>query len=222
MKVKNRIKIIIADDHAFFRKGLASVIHDNENYELIGEAADGEELFQLLNCKIPDIILMDVQMPGMDGMEITRNIIKKFPLIRIIALTAFDEDDVIRNMMKAGAYSFLDKNISKEEVYHSIDTVIDAKEFYFPAKIRKRAFQLMEDQPKYGSGMLKKDFSDREIDIIRLTCQDLSLKEIAENLGISPRTVETHRTRIMDKMEVKSAAGIVAYAFTHKLFMRSK
>jgi CheY-like chemotaxis protein len=113
MKVKNRIKIIIADDHAFFRKGLASVIHDNENYELIGEAADGEELFQLLNCKIPDIILMDVQMPGMDGMEITRNIIKKFPLIRIIALTAFDEDYVIRNMMKAGAYSFLDNRCQR-------------------------------------------------------------------------------------------------------------
>lgn len=215
------IRIIIADDHAFFRSGLAMVIRDNPSYLLVDEAADGQDLIEKTEMHQPDIVILDIEMPFLDGIKATTLILKNNPLIKIIAMTAYDQEILIFNMMKAGASSFLDKNITKDEVYRTIDAVYNCDDFYFPPKLRQRAFHLHEDLTQYASGKLKKDFSDREMDIIWLTCQDLSLKEIADNLDISPRTVETHRARIMDKMNVRSAAGMVAYAFTHKLFMQS-
>lgn len=222
MRAGHKIKIVIADDHEFFRNGLASVIRENENYDLIGEAANWTELMGQIKVQPPDIVVLDIVMPEKDGIQITGILRNTYPLVKVIALTTFDEDAIILNMMKAGAYSFLDKNITKEEVYRTIDAVYQCDDFYFPPKLRQRAFHLIKDQSQNVSGKLKKDFSDRELDIILLTCKDQSVKEIADQLGISPRTVETHRTRIMDKMEVRSAAGIVAFAFKNKLFMQKE
>jgi DNA-binding NarL/FixJ family response regulator len=220
MKKNPTIKIIIADDHAFFRSGLASVLNDNDRYYLVDEASNGKELLEKVDQHLPDLIIIDVVMPEMDGMEVTRRISKKYPLMKIIALTAFDEDAVMVNMLKAGAHSFLDKNINKTEVYRTIDEVMQTKGFYFPKEIAKKASLLMEDEIEYKRGGFKNDFSDREMEIIILACRDFSIKETAEHLGISPRTVEVHRSRIMERMEVKSVAGIVAYAFQHQLYMR--
>jgi two-component system response regulator NreC len=222
MRNKHKIKIIIADDHEFFRNGLSSVIRENENYDLIGEASNWTELLDQIKVQLPDIVILDIVMPEKDGIQVTEILRKSYPLVKVIALTTFDEDAIIINMLKAGAYSFLDKNITKEEIYRTIDAVFQSEDFYFPPKLRKRTFQLLQDQPKQISGRLKKDFSDRELDIILLTCQDHSLKEIANQLGISPRTVESHRSRIMEKMEVKSAAGLVAFAFKNRLFMQKE
>lgn len=220
MRDKMRTRIIIADDHDFFRKGLAAVIMENERYELLDQAADGEELLEKLALHQPDLILLDVAMPKMDGMEAVRIISDQYPLIKVIALTVHDDDAVIRNMVKSGAISFLDKNINAEQVYRTIDEVMQSKSVYFPEKIARRASVLMEDQPRYVNGSFKKDFSERELEIIALSCEDLSLKEIGVRLDISPRTVETHRTRIMQRIGVKSVAGLVAYAFNQKLFMK--
>jgi DNA-binding NarL/FixJ family response regulator len=220
MKSKDKISIIIADDHEFFRKGLASVIMENDRYELIGEAGNGLQLIEMLQQKIPDLIILDVIMPEMDGIEAMRKINLTYPLIKVIVLTANDDDDIILNMMKAGAVSLMDKNTNKREVYQTIEMVMDSEDFYFPENLRTRGQQLMEDQPRYASGSLKTDFSLRELEIIDLVCQDQSIKDIAEKLYISPRTVEAHRMRIMQKMNVKSAPGLVAYAFKHKLIMR--
>ena len=222
MGEKFHIKIIIADDHDFFRKGLAAVIMENDRYKLIDQAADGEELLEKLALHQPDLILLDVAMPKMDGMEAARIISEQYPLIKIVALTVHDDDVVIRNMVKSGAISFLDKNINAEQVYRTIDEVMQSKSLYFPEKIVRRASVLMEDQPRYANGAYKKDFSARELEIIALSCEDLSIKEIAVRLDISPRTVETHRTRIMQRMGVKSVAGLVAYAFNQRLFMKKK
>jgi len=220
MKSSQPVSIIIADDHAFFLKGLASVLKDNDRYQLVDEASNGKELLEKADQYQPDLIMVDVVMPEMDGMEVTRRLSKKYPLMKIIALTAFDDDAVMVNMLKAGAHSFLDKNINKEEVYRTIDEVMLTKGVYFPKKIAKKASLLMEDETEYKRGGFKNNFSDREMEIIVLACQDFSIKETAEHLGISPRTVETHRTRIMQRMEVKSVAGMVAYAFQHQLYMR--
>lgn len=222
MKKNPTIKIIIADDHGFFRSGLASVLNDNDRYHLVDEASNGKELLEKVDQHLPDLIIIDVVMPEMDGMEVTRKICKKYPLMKIIALTAFDEDAVMVNMLKAGAHSFLDKNINKAEVYRTIDEVMQTKGLYLPKKIAKKASELMEDEIEYKRVGFKNDFSDREMEIIILACRDFSIKETAEHLGISPRTVEVHRSRIMQRMEVKSVAGMVAYAFQHQLYMRKK
>lgn len=222
MKNTPPIKIIIADDHVFFRNGLASVLKDNDGYQLVDEASNGKELLEKVDQHLPDLILVDVVMPDMDGIEATRKLTQKYPLMKIIALTAFDEDAVMVNMLKAGAHSFLDKNINKIDVYRTIDEVMQTKGLYFPKKIAKKASLLMEDETQYKRGRFKNNFSDREMEIIVLACQDFSIKETAEHLGISPRTVETHRTRIMQRMEVKSVAGMVAFAFQYQLYMRKE
>lgn len=220
MKKNELIRIVIADDHEFFRTGLAMVIRDNPSYLLLDEAVDGKDLVEKVKKHQPDIIITDIEMPEMDGIQATRQIMENNPLVKVIVLTVHDHDQVLSNALQAGAVSFLDKNINKYEVYRTIDGVMASGTHYFLEKIAKKAFQLMESKPKYASGLLKKDFSERELEIIALGCKDLSVKEIAEKLGISPRTVETHRMRIMQRMGVKSAAGIVAYAFNHKLFMK--
>lgn len=220
MKLKNKIRIIIADDHEFFRKGLISVIADNNRYELIGQACNGLQLLEMLQLKSPDLIILDVFMPELDGLEAMYKISERYPLIKVIVLTGNDDDDILLNLMKAGATSFMDKDTTQTEIYRTIDAVMETDDYYFPEKLRARALKLMEDQPRYASGALKTDFSHREMEIIDLVCKDQSIKEIAEKLCISPRTVEAHRMRIMQKMDVKSAPGLVAYAFEHKLILR--
>ena len=211
---------MIADDHEFFRKGLASVIAENNRYELLGQASNGFQLLEMLKQKTPDIIILDVFMPELDGLEAMYKISQGYPLIKVIVLTGNDDDDIILNMMKAGATSFMDKDTSQTEIYRTIDAVMETNECYFPEKLRARALRLMEDQPRYASGALKTEFSFRELEIIDLVCQDQSIKEIADKLCISPRTVEAHRMRIMQKMNVKGAPGLVAYAYEHKLILR--
>lgn len=220
MKLKDRIKIMIADDHEFFRKGLASVIVENNRYELLGQVSNGFQLLEMLKQKTPDIIILDVFMPELDGLEAMYKISQGYPLIKVIVLTGNDDDDIILNMMKAGATSFMDKDTSQTEIYRTIDAVMETNECYFPEKLKARALRLMEDQPRYASGTLKTEFSLRELEIIDLVCQDHTIKEIADKLCISPRTVEAHRMRIMQKMNVKGAPGLVAYAYEHKLILR--
>jgi len=219
MKLKDKITIIIADDHEFFRKGLASVISENDNYELISDVVNGLQLLEILQHKVPDLIILDVFMPEMNGLEAMYKISQQFPLIKVIVLSGNDDDDIILNLLKAGATSFMDKNTSQREIYRTIDAVMQTDQYYFPEKLRARALKLMEDQPHYATGELKTDFSLREMEIIDLVCKDQSIKEIADKLCISPRTVEVHRMRIMQKMNVKSAPGLVAYAFQHKLIL---
>jgi DNA-binding NarL/FixJ family response regulator len=168
VKSHNPIKIIIADDHEFFRSGLAMVIKDNPSYLLLAEAEDGQDLIDKVNQHQPDIIIVDIEMPKLDGIQATRLIVDKNPLAKIIVLTVYDHDEVMLNALQAGALSFLDKNINKHEVYQTIDGVMASKTHYFPEKIAKKAYQLMEGKPKYASGLLKKDFSQRELEIISL------------------------------------------------------
>lgn len=221
MKKTPLTTIVIADDHEFFRTGLSMVIKDNPSYRLLAEAVDGQDLIDKVNQHQPDIIIVDIEMPKLDGILATRQIVEVNPLAKVIMLTVHDHDEVLLTALRAGAVSFLDKNVSKDEVYRTIDSVMSSPSYYFPEKIARKAFQLMEDRPKYASGMLKKDYSLRELEIISLACQDCSIKEIADKLGISPRTVETHRMRIMQRMGVKSVAGMVAYAFKHKLYINN-
>ena len=214
-KTKEKINIIIADDHTFFREGLAKVLKMCKHYVVLGEAANGEELVLLASQHAPDLLIVDIGMPTLNGIEAVKQIKHLGINCKVIALSMHSEAAILNKMIDAGAMSILDKNISRDELYEAINTVVLENCTYFPAATKAKMQNLLNKAPGNDRQKNVASFSDREIEIINLVCKDYSNKMIAEKLALSSRTVEAHRTRIMEKMEVKSVAGLVAYAFSH-------
>lgn len=211
------IRIIIADDHEMVREGLEAMIKKLNEISIIGEATNGEELVELTRTLKPDVILTDIKMPKLNGLQATEQIKQEFSHIGVIALSSYDEESLIIDMLKAGARGYLLKNASKEEISEAIKTVYRDEPYYckhIKLKISEmvaRGGQLL--QTKKPEEM----FTERELQVIELICQGLSSKQIADQLNLKTRSVERYRDAIMDKMEVQNAAGVVMYAVTHGL-----
>ncbi len=213
----NDIKIIIADDHEIFRDGFKLMLSKQKDIQLIGEAANGRELLELVNEHIPDVVITDIKMPIMDGIEAAKKIAAQFPDMGIIGLSMFDEDDLIIDMLEAGAKGYLLKNANKEQIIEAIKTVYNGDPYY--CKTTSNKLTQMIAKSKFNPYRKKEaiEFSDREKEIITLVCQELTNKEIADKLFLSSRTVEGHRLKIMEKMNVKNPVGLVVYALKHGL-----
>jgi DNA-binding NarL/FixJ family response regulator len=213
---RNRIKVMIADDHLIFRKGLKKILEGVSNVTIVGEAENGLELVSGATILKPDIILSDIMMPVMDGVMATRELCKRNPNARIIAISVFGQESHIMEMLEAGAIGYVMKSASKKEILDAIHTVFDYKP-YFCTESGRQITELIE---KYQSGYREHlvVFTEREKDIITLICQGRTSKDMARDLFISQRTVEGHRTRIMNKMKVKSIAGLVTYACEKGLY----
>ncbi len=213
----NDIKIIIADDHEIFRDGFKLMLSKQKDIQLIGEAANGRELVELVNEHIPDLVITDIKMPIMDGIEAAKKIAAQFPDMGIIGLSMFDEDDLIIDMLEAGAKGYLLKNANKEQIIEAIKTVYNGDPYY--CKTTSNKLTQMIAKSKFNPYRKKEviEFSDREQEIITLVCQELTNKEIADKLFLSSRTVEGHRLKIMEKMNVKNPVGLVVYALKHGL-----
>lgn len=214
------IKMILADDELLFRKGVVFMLEREKNIEIIFEASNGEELVNYLNDNqnnLPDIILMDLKMPLINGVEATKKIHKKFPYIKIIALTSYDTKPFIINMIQEGASSYLVKNASPSEMINTINQVA-LKGFYYNELI----MSIIQDGEVFGNKKIKSSFDEdyltnREKEILELICFQQSTNEIAEKLFISPRTVEGHRNNLLLKTESKNIAGLVVYAIQNKI-----
>lgn len=214
------ITIIVADDHTFFRDGLVHVLELDKRYKVIDEAKDGEELIQKTRIHNPDLVIVDVEMPKINGIEAIKEIKSWGTLTEAVALSMHDNESIILKMLQAGAMGYLGKNISKEEIYRAIDSIVTKRQMYFPESTSRRMFQILE---KSSLSTIKNPallFSEKEIDVINMVCQDLTNKEIGESMDMSSRTIEGHSDRIMKKMNVRSVAGLVAFAFTNKLVKR--
>ncbi|TDO29375.1 response regulator [Sediminibacterium goheungense] len=211
------IKLLIADDHLIFRKGFKKILEDVNSLNIIGEASNGSELLTLAQQLKPDVILVDVSMPVMDGVMAVKELCKRQVTKRIIALSVFSQETHIMEMLEAGALGYLTKGVGKKEILEAIEAVYENRP-YFCKESGKQVLDLIE---KYQSGYRNHliVFSEREKDIIRLICDGFSSKEVAHMLYISQRTVEGHRTRIMKKMRVKSIAGLVTYACEKGLYI---
>ena len=213
----SRIKIVIADDHPIVRDGIRAIIRKQEDIEICGEAANGQELIEALKVNTPDVVLTDIKMPVLDGIEACRKIKAQFPDVGVVGLSMMDEQSIVLDMLDAGAKGYLLKNSSKEEIVQAIK-VVSYGGIFFSESTAKCVIGLIAMSQHNPYRKIKTiQFTTQEIRVIRLICQQLTTKEIAHRLDLSPRTVEEHRYHIQDKIDAKNGVGIALYAVRHHL-----
>ena len=215
---EHHLKVLLADDHEIFLDGLQAVLQKQPNIEVVGLAANGAECIKLVESANPDIILTDIMMPVMDGIAATKYLTEHHPGISIIALSMFDQDNLIVDMLEAGARGYLLKNAHKSEILEAIRSVYQNIPYYCRSTTTRLARLIGQSKfnPQNQADLVS--FSDKEKEIIRMICEEKTTKEIAERLYMGSRTVEGYRIKILEKMQVRSVAGIVIYAIKHKLF----
>lgn len=211
------IRLAIADDHEIFRDGLALMLSKQQDITLVGQAGNGRELLDLVAAEQPDIVMTDIKMPVMDGIEATKMLLQKSPQLKIIALSMFDEENLIVDMLEAGAKGYLLKNADKQEILDAINNVFEDKTYYCRHTSARLASMIVKSKFNPYRKAEPVNFNDREKEIIRMICQQCTTQEIGEKLFLSKRTVEGYRTKILEKMNVKNTAGVVIFALRHHL-----
>ena len=205
------IKVAIADDHALFRQGVKTALSVKDDVELIAEADNGMQLLNLLRHLEPDVILLDIQMPIMDGIQTLPEIKKLRPDTKVIILSMHNDHSMISKLMEIGANSYLTKNSDSEMIYQAIKTCYE-QEFYFNELTNKALLTGLRTKRSDPYGVQEVDLSEKEIRVLKLMCEEKTTKEIADIVEISPRTVEAIRDKLKTKTGAKSMAGLVMYA----------
>ena len=211
------IRLVIADDHEIFRDGLALMLSRQHDVVLAGQAGNGRQLLELVAREKPDIVMTDIKMPIMDGIEATRLLLQQYPDLKIIALSMFDEENLIVDMLEAGAKGYLLKNADKQEILDAINNVSEDRTYYCRHTSARLASMIVKSKFNPYKKSEQVSFNDREKEIIRMICQQCTTQEIGERLFLSKRTVEGYRTKILEKMNVKNTAGVVIFALRHHI-----
>ncbi|MBO0681648.1 MAG: response regulator transcription factor [Candidatus Dormibacteraeota bacterium] len=207
------IRVVIADDHALVRSGFAMILRAEQDLEVVGEAGDGEEAVAAASRLAPDVVLMDVRMPRMDGIEATRRILAARPSARVLVLTTFDQDDYVFEALAAGASGFLLKDIEPEELARAVRIVARGDALLAPTVTRRLVGQLVRERPRLAATRRLADLTERETDVLREIARGLSNREIASRFGVSETTVKTHVAHLLDKLELRDRVQAVIYAF---------
>ncbi len=210
--MKNRVMLV--DDHKLFRKGLRMLIDSLNRFEVAGEASTGVEFLNLLDQSQPDIVMLDIAMPEMDGIEAARLALAKYPDLKIITLSMFGEQDYYFKMVDAGVKGFLLKNSDFTEVKMALETVMEGGN-YFSRELLMNLVNSLKNSPEECTP--DSLLSDREKEIILLICKGMSTQEIADSLCLSKRTVDSHRANILLKTSCRNTASLVVYAIKEKL-----
>jgi len=205
------IKVVIADDHTILRQGIKSLLDSQEGIEVMGEAKDGREAIKIIEELLPDVILMDIAMPGLNGLEATRRIKKKFPKIKVLVLTMYTHEEYIFQILNAGADGYLVKETAFQDLISAINAVYKGEAFMSPS-ISKKVINTYMQRARGEEDEVCDTLTTREREILQLIAEGNTNKKIAEALFISPKTVETHRTHIMDKLNIHDRIGLVKYA----------
>ncbi len=215
--MKSQIRLMIADDFPMFREGLHLLLRHFADIKITGEAEDGAALLSLIEKKQPDVVVTDIQMPVMNGVELTKRIRAEYPAIKVIALSIFGDEDLIMEMLDAGANGYIIKNAPKEEVYEAIETVYRGNP-YFCNSTSMKLGKMVAASRKVLSPVQEINFNEKELEIIRLICEQYASKEIADKTKLAHRTVEKYRDRIMEKTGARNVVGIVVYAIKKGLY----
>ncbi|MEO1516183.1 MAG: response regulator transcription factor [Bacteroidota bacterium] len=215
-----KIKLAIADDQVLFLRGLKYILQDFDDIDLIIEVSNGQELLDAIPHNPPDVVLMDMKMPVMDGMEATKEIKKRYPNIKVILLSMFDDERLITHMMEIGANGYLLKNEEPHILKEAIDSVLN-KDLYFNDYVSKALLKGLQQKtdipPSFMSTNPALQLTPRELEVLRLICEELTTAEIAKKLYISARTVEGHRKNLLEKAGVRNTAGLVIFAVKNEL-----
>jgi len=206
------IKLIIVDDHPIFREGLRQILAGIQNVELIGEAENGEIFLELLKKITPDVVLMDIKMPVMDGMEASEKALKLYPNLKIIILSMFGDEEYIYTMVMKGVNGFLLKNASMQNVERAITMVYCGQQYFSPelnGLLAKKLRQISSNEMPI--------FTNRENEVLRLICKGYATEEMADELHISKRTVEGYRLKLLQKTSLKNTIKLVIFAIRNKL-----
>jgi len=215
MQSQEQIKVFIVDDHEIFRNGLKMVINRFKNAKVIAEATSGKEFLELLDKNLPDIVLMDIEMPEMNGIEATKKALEKYPELKIIALSMFNEDNYVESMIDSGVRGFLLKNINKEKLGKALETVQKGGNYYSEElwEFFTRRISTHEEKNKNEEYKLTK----REQEILDMLSQGMSNKEIADKLFVSERTVIGHKSNLLAKTQCRNTLCLITYAIKNKM-----
>jgi len=211
------INILVADDSVLFREGLCMLLQSEQLVKVVGEANNGLEAMELISRHKPDVVVTDIQMPEMDGIEFTKELRHIYPQVRVIGLTMFNEDALIVKMLEAGAKGYLQKNANKQKVIEAIRAVFYGG-WYFCDSTTAKLSRLIASSQIEGFATEPPQFTENERKIIQLVCEQYSTKEIAMSIHLGERTVESYRHKIFEKMGVKNMAGMVIYAIRAGLY----
>jgi Response regulator containing a CheY-like receiver domain and an HTH DNA-binding domain len=208
----SKIKIAIADDYKIFREGLKVGFSADENLEVIMEADNGEDLMKALETVTPDVIIMDLKMPIMDGMEATKAVRKKYPSIKVLVVTMYEDDKFIIHLMENGANGYLLKNTEADEIRKSIYAVHE-NGYYFNDVVNKALLKKLvlknNLKPSFNQNV---ELTEREQEVLKLICEEKTAAEIGKEIFLSPRSVEGIRQRLIEKVGVRNTAGLVMFA----------
>jgi len=211
MNTPHKIRVMLVDDHNVVRSGLATFLKAYDDLELVGEARNGLEAVNLCRQKKPDVILMDLMMPEMDGIAATRAILADYSEIKIIAMTSFEDEQLVQGVLAAGAISYLLKNVTSDELAKAIREAVSGRSTLSPEAARVLV------QATRPTKQTLYDLTEREMEVLNLVVQGQSNQQIAEALFISVATVKAHISSILSKLQVSSRSEASAYAIKHKI-----
>jgi two-component system response regulator NreC len=208
----SKLRILLADDHTVVRQGLRKVLEERPDWEVVAEAGDGREAVRQAEELEPDVAILDITMPLLNGVEATRQIVRRCPSTRVLVLTMHSDEAYVNQILQAGATGYLLKDSADVDLVQAVSAVSQGKSFFSPAIARMMLDDYVRQLADKGITDRYESLSEREREIFQLIAEGKANKEIAAILSISPSTVETHRARIMEKLDLHSAAEIVLYA----------
>ncbi len=213
------IKIAIADDHKIFRDGIKMALSPKQNLKMIWEAEDGKDLLHKITIKKPDVLLMDIRMPEIDGINAIELLRKEYDDLKIIVLTMYDDQQMISKMMEMGANAYLTKTTDPDEIYEAILTCMN-EDFYFNQLVNNavmgKLMQKKNVRQHYGTH-IPISFSEKELKILQLLAEDKTTEDISKIIFLSPRTIETIRQNMKNKVGAKTIGGLITYGMRNKM-----
>lgn len=209
---------MIAEDYPLFREGLHLLLRHFQDVAIAGEAEDGAALLLLIEQEVPDVVITDIQMPIMGGVELTKALQQNYPSVKVIALTMFGDEDLIMDMINAGANGYILKNAPKEDLYNAIQAVYRGNTYFCNSTTMKLSKMVAASKKILFPSIQEVKLNEKETEIIQLICEQYASKEIADKTKLAHRTIEKYRDRIMEKTGSKNVVGVVIYAIKNGIY----
>jgi DNA-binding NarL/FixJ family response regulator len=216
-----RISVLLVDDHEVVRQGLRALLGAEEDMEVVGEAENGRQAVRLAGEMRPDVVIMDVAMPMLNGLEATRQIVRSLPETRVLVLSTYGQEDYVRQVTRAGAAGYLIKHTAADELLKAIRQVHDGNAYFSPGitqSLRERGRESVERETDSTTAVA---LTSREAEVLQLIAEGFANKQVASELGISVKTVEKHRQQVMNKLKIHDIAGLTRYAVHNGLVERN-